>query len=157
MGEWLRGIWLPGAVAVLSSFLVPEKNEKLRRAVLLGISLFFLCALIRPFSDGALSDLLRGLSPPSAGGAVWQPSEETLGAMEDSAAEGVAADVASHFALPRDCVRATLSLALEGEECRITALTLTLSGVARTADLYAVREYAAATYAAPCEVICDGG
>ena len=158
MKEYIQTILLAGGISALAALLLPEKNERLRRAVEFGIALFVLVVLCRPLAAmGELSDLLPDWQYPGADLTAPGYTDETWEKMEQAVAAGVAADIADKYDLRAADVRATVTLKLEGKELTVSSLTLSFSGAARAADLVAVRAYAQKTYQTQCEVKIDGG
>ncbi len=159
MQEYIKTLLLAGGISALASLLMPEKNDRLRRAIEFGLALFLLVVICRPLATvGDWSQLLGEWQYPSTDG-ITAPgyTDETWAKMEESVASGVVMDIADRYRLSPREVQATLSLQLEGDELSISSLTLHFSGAARTADLYAIRAYAQKTYTPNCEVKIDGG
>lgn len=158
MKEYMQTLLLAGGISALAALLLPEKNERLRRAVEFGIALFVLVVLCRPLSAvGDLSNLLGDWQYPETDLTAPGYTDETWDKMEEAVAAGIAADIADRYDLRVADVRATVTLQLEGKELTVSSLTLTFSGGARAADLVAVRAYAQKIYTPQCEVKTDGG
>ena len=157
MQEYVQSLLLTVAVASLASFLLPEKNERLSRALQLGISLFVLAVVCRPIGAiGELGDLLPPLDfdesvlTPDTSGETWREMESAVG-------EGIVKDLCARYDLSEDDVRASVTLLLADKELTVSSLLLTFSGKARLADITRIRAYAQKTYTVNCEVRLDGG
>ena len=157
MLDYLRSILLVASVALLAGLLLPEKNERMRRALELGISLLVLTVICRPLAGiGDLSAILNGIRFPSPSLSAGEMDEDTLSAMEEAVADGIERDLSSRYGVPAACFTATVSLSLTEKELTVSALSLIVSGEGRLLDLYAVRDYAAQAYQTNCEVIPGG-
>lgn len=155
MNDYLRPLLLAGCVSVLFSLLMPEKNERTRRVLSVGLSLFVLIMLVRPFFAPDLSSVV--LPHPAPTGATYETADpDTRAALSAAAGEGVAADIAARYRLSPSDVRAEATLSVRDGELVFLSLRLTFSGAACTADLYAIRAFAAETYGCDCEVIRNG-
>lgn len=157
MQDYVQAILLTVAVASLASLLLPEKNERLSRAMQLGISLFVLAVVCRPLAAiGELGDILPPLDLEES---VLTPdtSGETWAQMETAVGEGIVKDLCARYDLSEEDVHATATLLLEGEELTVSSVILTFSGTARLADLARIRAYAQKNYTVNCEVRLDGG
>ena len=157
MQDYIQGLLLTVAVAALASLLLPEKNERLSRALRLGISLFVLAVLCRPLATiGELGDLLPSLDfeesalTPDTSGRTWQEMEAAVG-------EGIAKDLCARYDLSEDDVHARVTLLLSEKELTVSSLFLTFSGKARLADITRIRAYAQKTYTVNCEVRLNDG
>ena len=158
MKEYIQTILLAGGISALVALLLPEKNERLCRAVEFGIALFVLVVLCRPLAAiGDLSGLFGDWQYPESDLTAPGYTDETWDKMEGAVAAGNAADIADRYALRAADVQACVTLRLEGQELTVSSLSLTFSGAARAADLVAVRAYAQKTYTPECEVKIDGG
>lgn len=157
MQEYLRSLLAAAAIAALASLLLPEKEARMKRLLEFGISLLVLTVLCQPLVHiGSLSDALQNIRMPGLS-TFWEEKDpDTWAAMERAVGQGIESDLASQYALPAACFSADVVLAQEGEELKISALTLTLRGEGRLLDLYAVRDYASRTYQTNCEVTEDG-
>lgn len=157
MQDYVQGVLLTVAVASLLSLLLPDRNERLSRALQLGISLFVLAVVCRPLGAiGELGGLLPSFAPsdsvltPDTSGATWAEMEEAVGA-------GIVKDLCARYDLSESDVQAEATLLLEGEELTVSSVILTFSGKARLADITRIRAYAQKTYTANCEVRLYGG
>lgn len=155
MRDALRPLLLAGCVSVLFSLLLPEKNERTRRVLSVGLSLFVLIMLVRPFFSLDLS-AFSGLRPAADAPTYETSDPDTRVALETAAGEGVAADIAARYRLSAGDVQAAAVLSVRDGELVFLSLRLTFSGAARAADLVAIRAWAAETYGCECEVITDG-
>ncbi len=157
MQDYVQAILLTVAVASLASLLLPDKNERLSRAVQLGISLFVLAVVCRPLGAiGELGDLLPPLDfeesvlSPDTSGETWAQMEAVVG-------DGIVKDLCARYDLSEEDVRAEATLLLAEKELTVSSLLLTFSGKARLADITRIRAYAQKTYTVNCEVRLDGG
>ncbi len=147
MNDYIKTALLTVAVAALCRLLLPEGQEKLRRASEFGISLFVLAVLIRPLPL-SLPSVPSWDSPP----AVDCPAE-TWETLEASAGEGVVADLSTRFSLDQADLTVRLTLKLTDNNLTVDTLTLTVTGDARRADLVKIKSYLQKTYTQKAEVL----
>ena len=154
MQAYLRTVLLVAAIALLAGLLLPEKNERMRRVLELGISLLVLTVICRPLANaGHILALLDSIRFPSSSLSVGEMDADTLSAMEEAVGKGIESDLSARYSVPASCFTAKVRLLLTDQELTVSSLSLIVSGEGRLLDLYAVRDYAARAYQTNCEVI----
>ena len=158
MKEHLASLVLASAVSTLAGLLIPEGDARTRRLIEFGLGLLVLTVLLQPLSSlKELSYVGENIfsSIPEVGD-MTDLSPESLKMVGEGIARGVERDIASRYHIPEECITATVSPVISGDELKIGELTLSFRGAALTADLLAIEHYAEETYETECEVITDG-
>ena len=158
MKEYLASLVLVAAVVTLAGLLIPEGDARTRRLIEFGLGLLVLTVILQPLSSLKEFSFTGEniFSPiPEAGNAPSLPPE-SLEKLGEGIARGIERDIASRYRIPADCIRATVTPVLTGDELKIGSLLLSFHGAAQTADLLAIERYAEETYGAECEVKTNG-
>lgn len=156
MKEYLMSLVSVSAVCAIASYLVPDREEKLKKGVGLALALAVLFTAVYPL-PGAAEAASRLLD--SSGGifdtSVTDHSSEWLdGVTSDAVGEGIRRDVMREFGL-KDGVSVVADVSY-GSEITVKRVTVKLSGIAIFADGLAIERYIESNYCAECEVLAGG-
>jgi hypothetical protein len=156
MGEYTRAVLALAAISLVAVLLFPAQNEKSKRAFALALSLIALVILARPLATlSEYSFAMPELESGEIADLIENAEGETYLAVAEAVGEGIALDIASRFALPREALSVVCTLALTEGELTVAQMTVTLARGALHADHIAIRDYARKTYTQNCEVTTD--
>ena len=158
MQEYIRAILALGAVSLVCALLFPGGAQKNKSAFELALAIIALSILARPLAT--VREFSFSFEMPDMGGIgeIIEGAEgETMAAVAEAVGEGIAADITDRFSLPKESVRAEVTLSVADGEMTVDALVISLGRGAIHADHIAIRDYARRTYTQNCEVKTDGG